>query len=356
MIITTTGYFNTGSSAITHVLKEFDDVGNADDVYEMRLLYDPDCLSDLEYNLIECPHRQNTSHSIIRFKKYIDYNSNPMINHHYEKMCHGNFKKLSYEYIANISDFIYKGSSHIDAYDRGSLFSIINRIYQKGVRVFFSYGRPKWLKDSLLSNDILQYAGTYKLDVFLKATQEYLRQILRYIKDSESNILLIDQFLPPTNIKRYSRYIPPEEKLKVFVVDRDPRDLYVTCKYFLHSNAIPCKNVKEFCDWYKWTRGQGEKEKNDNIVMHINFEDLIYDYEKTRNSLITFCELEGKTCSLKGQIFKPELSINNTQVWKRYDQSQEEVDEIKMVLSDYCYDFDSKKISPDFGSGKMFDC
>lgn len=73
LLITPTGYFNTGSSAITHMLTEIEGVENSSGVYEMRILFDPDCISDLEYNLIENPHRQNTSFALQRFKRYIDY-------------------------------------------------------------------------------------------------------------------------------------------------------------------------------------------------------------------------------------------------------------------------------------------
>lgn len=69
LLITTTGFFNTGSSAITHILSEFDGVDNTGGVYEMRLLFDPDCISDLEYNLIDNPHRQNTSFALKKIQE-----------------------------------------------------------------------------------------------------------------------------------------------------------------------------------------------------------------------------------------------------------------------------------------------
>lgn len=114
MIITTTGFFNMGSSAVTHILKEFDDTFIADNVYEVRLIYDPDGIDDLRYHVIDCPHRQNSSFALKRFKNYIDYNSNRLANHHYELICKNNFKKLSYDYISKIYDFSYCGNSHIE--------------------------------------------------------------------------------------------------------------------------------------------------------------------------------------------------------------------------------------------------
>lgn len=355
MIITTTGYFNTGSSAITHLLKEFDDVSNVDDVYEVRLLYDPDCISDLEYNLIECPHRQNTSYAIKRFKKYIDYNSNPLINHHYEKICHGNFKKIAYEYIDQISLFKYQGLSHIDVYEKGYLFGIINRCYQKVVAELLSKGKTSCLRDSLISSKTEQYAGVFTEKDFLMATHRYIQKILNYCNPNQNDIIMVDQLVPPTNITRYLRYLPPTEEVKVFVVDRDPRDLFVTCKYFLKSHVIPFK-VEDFCEWYKWTRAQSHIQKDPACVCRLNFEDLIYEYESTRRTIALFCGLDLNSCSKKLQIFRPEKSINNTQVWKRDKYPETEIGVIEEKLEKYCYDFESKKIQPDFNSGKMFNC
>ena len=99
MIIIPTGFYNTGSSAITHLLMEVEGVKDADSTYEIRILFDPDTIRDLEYHLVEMPHRQYTSYAIKRFKKWIDFNSNPLCNHHYEKLCKGQFRKISYEYI-----------------------------------------------------------------------------------------------------------------------------------------------------------------------------------------------------------------------------------------------------------------
>lgn len=354
MIITTTGFFNTGSSAIIHLLKEFDAINSQDEVYEVRFLYDPDCISDLEYHLIENPHRQNTSYAIQRFKKYIDFNTNPILNHHYEKICKGNFKKLSYKYIDDISLFKYYGVSHIDTFDKSVVFCFFNRCYQKVLRLFLGFGIKNRFNESLLPENTVQYAGLYEKDRFIEITRNYVKSVLRYFNPKGDDYFLIDQLVPPSNIGRYLNYLP-EKDVRVFVVDRDPRDLYVTCKYFLNSKAIPVENVKQFCDWYEWTRGQSKVKEDPECVMRIQFEDLIYDYEATRQRIIDFCAIEKMNCSKKGEIFIPENSINNTQVWLRFPESKEDVEYIFNRLNKYCYDFDSKIKKPNF-AGKMFDC
>lgn len=356
MIITTTGFFNTGSSAITHMLKEFDSIYNEENVYEVRLLYDPDGIGDLEYHLIDNPHRQNTSYAIKRFKKYIDRNTNPLINHHYEKICKGCFKKISYQYIDAITDFKYNGVSHIDTFDKSVFFCFWNRVYQKILHCFLSVGIKNVFRDCLLPEKTIQYAGTYREEKFLEETRKYVNKLLMYLGKQYSDYVLIDQLVPPSNIQRYIRYFPENEKVKVFVVDRDPRDLYVTCKYFLNSKAFPCDSPEAFCDWFEWTRGQSYAKPDPLCVMRIQFEDLIYEYEETRNRIIRFCELENEVCSRKKQVFKPKLSINNTQVWLRYPEAAKDVKYIYDRLYKYCYNFDSKSMRPDYKNSKMFDC
>ena len=354
MYITTTGYYNTGSSAVTNIFQEFDFIGNTTDVYEVRLLHDPDCISDLYYNLVENPNRLNTSYAIKRFLSFVKYNSRRMTNHHYEKLCNGQFKKLSYEYISKISDFSYYGKSHLEMKDSGTLMTFLNRIYLKFIRIAFRSRSPRFIRTSLLRN-VKLYAGTYDKERFLKATREYIKAILDYCNPSKNEYSIIDQLIPTTNVDRYLEFLP--ENCKVFIVDRDPRDLFISCKYFIKSTTVPCKDVKDFCKWFKWTRGQSFAQKNSGSFMRISFEDMIYDYENTRNKIINFVGIKDDNCSKKRQIFNPDKSINNTQTWYRYDDPKvkEEIEYIEQELKEYCYDFESKEIRPDF-KGRMFNC
>lgn len=354
-IITATGFYNTGSSAITHLLSEVDGVENASDVYEMRILYDPDCISDLEYNLIETPHRQNSGYAVLRFKDYIDFNSNRLFNHHYERICDGNFKKISYEYINDLTEFRYQGASHLDVLRKGKLFWVVNRCYRKLAKYLIWNLHLSFVKETLMSPREL-YAPTYKKDVFYLATKKYVGKVIDYLNKNRHANIMIDQFLPASNIKRYINYLPDDYNIKVFIVDRDPRDLYVLSKKMAIGKSIPINSPIDFCKWFLWTRGQSMANNDPGCVMRVQFEDLIYDYEKTRDKIIKFCQLEDQTNGKKGTVFKPEMSINNTQTWYRYPDVLEDVKIIEDNLKEFCYDFDSYTIKPDFQKGKMFDC
>ena len=354
-LITTTGFSNTGSGAIIHLLSEFDGMANPIDNYEIRLLYDPDSISDLEYHIVEDPHRQNSGYALLRFKDYIDFNTNKFLNPHYERICKGKFREMSYNFLNDITEFRYHGSSYLDILRRGKLYWFLYRCYRKFVLLFLTRNTLPFVRPSLIAPKLL-YAPTCNGDVFLQCAKKYVGSFLKYVNNTDDNYLMIDQFLPPTNVTRYERYIPDDYQLRAFIVDRDPRDLYVIFKKIGNNKALPCDDVNIFCDWYLWTRKQSRLIKDTKSVKRIQFEDLIYEYERTRNEIIAFCGLDENDCSRKRTIFKPELSINNTQTWIRFPDTHEDVKIIKSRLEDFCYDFESKQMKPDFENGKMFLC
>lgn len=356
-LITSTGFFNTGSSAATNILQEFETVNCRGDVNEIRLLFDTDCISDLEYNLVDNPHRHNTSNAVKRFKKFVDFSSNPLMDHHYEHIFNGKFKKLSYQYISDLCDVVYKGQYFGDAYNRGKLFWFLNRCYQKIIRVLFSARRmPKWITRSLVSNKELAYAGTFSEEKFLKTTNTYISNLLEAM-GQQSDFYLIDQFFPPTNPKRYLRYIPSNIETKVFIIDRDPIDLFLTDKYFLNSGLIPSYDVNVYCDWFLWTRGQSEKFEMPENVIRLQFEDFIYNYDDTRRKICKFVGLDIDSPCNQFSCFDPKKSVNNTQLIKRFKSvNKDEIDIIRNRLNKYCYNFPTDGIQPDYSKMNMFDC
>lgn len=357
MIVTSTGFSNTGSSAITHILSEFSLVQNSGKTTEFRLLYDADCICDLEYNLITNPHRHNTSNAIKRFKKFVDFNTNPLLNHHYEKIFNNQFKKLSYEYINDICDLIYKGMYFGDVYNRGKLFWFVNRCYQKVITYVCKFRKLlSILPLNIVPKNELCYAGTFSEKKFLQATKKYIKNLLEVANGKNVKYTLIDQFFPPSNVDHYFRFIPDDEECKVFIVQRDPRDLYCIAKCFLNNRIIPTESAEVFCDWFLWTRGQAVKSKDKDRVMYIQFEDLVYKYEQTRKKICKFVGIDiNSECKQKSN-FDPLKSINNTQTFIRFKDKvdSKEIEYIEKKLGKYCYNFPKDGVQPDFSKLNMY--
>ena len=99
-IITCASYHGSGSSAISDLLKEFNNCHSCGD-YEFRFIQDPYGISDLEFHLVENNHRLNSGYFLKKFKKKIDFLSGNRFFRRYEKYFNNKFKIYSYLYINN---------------------------------------------------------------------------------------------------------------------------------------------------------------------------------------------------------------------------------------------------------------
>lgn len=331
-VFTCTGFYGTGSSAITDIFSDCEGVECRGE-YEIRILHDPYGVSDLEYNLVENPNRHNTSNAIKKFKWNVDFLSGSWWNRRYEDYFNGHFKELSYEYIDNICEFKYYGKWHFDIVERGYWFWFVNRLYNKFFAVVKRiFHRQNDVNHNLLPKDEMAYAGTNNEEKFIKYTKEYTSKLLKSISKSDSDILFVDQLVPPNNFKRYSRYV---DNLKIVVVDRDPRDLFVLEKMIWKGNIIPTYDVEVFCKWFLWTRKMFQDSEMTENVIKIQFEDLIYKYDETLDCLLKFADIDKH--KYKKNKFDPNVSIKNTHIWENYPELKQEIAYIEKQLFDYCY-------------------
>ena len=70
-------------------------------------------------------------------------------------------------------------------------------------------------------------------DEFYKCSKEYLYKVLERMGKDKKHIVL-DQLLLPFNLFRIENYF--EDDLEVFVVERDPRDVFISNKYYWSKN------------------------------------------------------------------------------------------------------------------------
>ena len=102
--------------------------------------------------------------------------------------------------------------------------------------------------------------------------REYTDKLFEAANREQMDNLMIDQVVPPSKLKRYLRYF---SNINVFVVDRDPRDVYLAEKYIYKGRIAPTESVELFCKWYEYTRRHRKTEKYDETkVMFVQFEDL----------------------------------------------------------------------------------
>lgn len=238
--ISCASYYGSGSSAITDFVSEFDSVYSFTDE-EFRFVQDPDGISDLEYNLVENFNRHNSGHAIKRYKRLVNFYCGNIFGSKYEKFFHGNWKKYSDEYIDALTDFTYHGWWQYDLLDKGDFFYFRKRILNKLLKLTIWRNQSERTLNTM-KNEIT-YCSHPSEEKFLNCTKKYIEDLFGSVCQG-ANIVMVDQIVPPTNLKRYLRYF---NDIKVFIVDRDPRDIFVLEKYVWRDGVIPL-NVEEFCN------------------------------------------------------------------------------------------------------------
>ena len=170
---------------------------------------------------------------------------------------------------------------------------------------------------------------------FIEVTKKYISEMFKTVSDTK-DIMMVDQLVPPTNLSRYLRYF---DDIKVVVVDRDPRDIYVLEKYVWRDGVIP-NDVEKFCDWFIYTRQHRQQDNlNTENIKFIMFEDMVYNYEQQTDKLMDWLALDASNHTHKKAVFNPDYSMKNTQTWKKYAVPKADIEYIEKRLADYLYSF-----------------
>lgn len=333
-IITCTGFYGTGSSAITDFLSEFDNCTSLGD-YEFRFIHEPNGIRDLEYNIIENNHRHNTSNAIKQYIKYANHLNGDIIRKGYRRYWGDYFMEATKKYINNICEVQCGTWWNYDQYQKGTLFNDLDLIY-KGI-----CNKLGFVDRSLLT--LMGEKGYYTAiskEEFYQHTQEYISNLINFINKTNSDFIMLDQLVPPVNIDQYLHYF--KDDLKVIVVDRDPRDCYLLEAVVWKTGIIPYKSVTDFCKWYKIIRKNINVDKeNTSVILRINFEDMVYQYDETIAKIMDFIGLEVSNHKFVKEKFNPSISINNTNLKYLYPEYRKDIAIIEEELSEHIYDFDN---------------
>ena len=332
MIIGSCGFGNTGSSVLTDLLREYDDVQVYDD-FEYWISYRVDGLEDLEYHLMKQNSRSISSDAAIkRFLQRSKCFKTPFIH----KPCDGDkFYKISEEFINEILQISYKGLENIDVLT-GNTFRDVFAFASK--KIFM----PKVVEKITHKRSFLWPCRTLyysiKPDNFYEAARKYNNKIIEAMGADMSKPICLDQ---PFSGNAPEQSFPFFDDPYAVVIDRDPRDLYLSGKYSKGPDGkfYPKDDVKKFVVYYKNMRLNSSKESKREL--HLSFENFMYEYDITVKKIEEFLKL-GEHVRPKS-VFKPEKSINNTQLIRLHPEDVEEIKYIEENLSDFLYPFDKYK-------------
>lgn len=337
MIVNVSGYGSTGASACTDLLKEFSGFQFFEGAFELQLLQEPSGIINLMngvYNGNRLTNQTETS----RFLRNIKNNRR---NDSLNIATKNKLMQITDEYIRSLDIVSWRGFSSFDPIDtlgvierhgNNTIMKYLYRLYKAFLsRLNMEYGNER-------------YAVTVSIEEFINNTKGYLRRILE-----ECGIDL----LKPVVIEQLCSCMDPllatpffDERLVSFIVDRDPRDLYIITNHIfpkLNRFMPHSGDVSVFVKYFKSIHG--ERIKDDN-VFYLQYEDLIYRYDETKKKISDLLGLEHEQTRT---FFRPEYSINNTNLVTKYSELSNEVSYIERHLSEYLYDFQkaSKTISFD---------
>ena len=332
-LIRPTGYMGSGSSAITDLICEFDGFDAENGTFEYVFMHCPDGLFDLEDKLIIGNNSMRSDEAIRSFEKrmYELYNRKFWWVANYKKKIGKEFWKITQDFIDSLVQ--YKSDSYWYMQERLNLYRFIIMGFRAVLRVIsggrINLNRPLEYKPMRISflneQQFYEKAGTY------------INNFLKCMGIEEKNIIL-DQLLLPHNIYRAEKYF--DDRMECFVVNRDPRDVFILNKYIWPkvNETVPFPTeVNEFCGYYRGLRSIEKKGYNLHVHM-IQFEELIYNYEYTLKKVMKILKLDETMHSAKKQKFNPEKSINNTQLFIK-DEYKAEASIIEKNLSEFLYDF-----------------
>lgn len=341
MRIIAAGYSGTGSSAIVHLLSEYKGVTPCiTGSYEHVLFYIPDGLFDLEDRLLNNNSIHMSDGAINRFyiamKRLNDYDFGWFGG--YKNRYGSRFMEAVNKFLDSITQFEMPGYWSDDFCYYRSVQGLAKDLGKKALgKQVNQFG----YKLNRKGDGIVRYSFINAED-FYRSAQVFVDDYIAMISNNTEKDLVLDQILLPHNLFRMKNYFTDSKSI---VFDRDPRDLYVLSKYVWPKIAGSAQlfpiTPEEFVDFYRGLKS-AEKVENDSNVMRLHFEELVYHYDETVESIERFLGIDSKRHISGKTRFVPEKSIKNTQNFLIDKAWESEVKYIEEHLPSMIYHFPYK--------------
>ena len=333
----TAGFMGSGSSAVTNLLNEIDGLSSPNGDFEYVFSHAPNGLFDLEDKLLVGNNALRSDEAIHSFLFFMHdlYAKKRYWVADYKNRVSPRFYEYAKELISDLNVIVLSDKSCFWHYMQNP----------NGIMTFLRSIRKiiyiLTLKKVLITPP-LKYKGMLLAypteEEFYSAAKKFVYRVIDDVK-AENEGVILDQLLLPHNLFRLKNYF--NDDVKVVLVDRDPRDVFISNKYFWTPDhvAIPFStDVNDFCKQYQRMR-EAIQNLSDNRIVRIQFEDLIYDYDATVKKLYEDLEISPVAHKQKKEFFNPEISIVNTNLRKREPRFERESETIENKLNEYLYTF-----------------
>ena len=332
-IIIPTGYMGSGSSAITDLISEYDGYDADNGSFEYVFLHCPNGLFDLEDKLLKGNNALRSDEALHSFRQEM--------KELYDRRFWwpGNYKTRIGEKFIDITDDFVKSLIEFEPnyywyYQEKLDFKAFLQMAVRKCFLVVSGGRIVLKKP--LTHPQMWLAMPSSEEFYAKA-KAFLKRIWTELGIERKNLIL-DQLLLPFNLDRMQNYF--DENAECFVVERDPRDVFISNKYVWTKQDCPIPyptDVHDFCKMYK--KMMLMERHNENKHVHVfQFEDLIYNYEISVERVQKILGISANEHTKPRTMFNPDKSIHNTQLFRSRDY-KEEIQIIETELGEFLYDF-----------------
>ena len=152
--------------------------------------------------------------------------------------------------------------------------------------------------------------------------------------------LTLDQLVSPYQV---ASVLPFFDDLKVIIVDRDPRDIFLLNEFVWKRAAYICDTscVITFIEWYRSIREHWRiQDAESSSILRLNFEDLVYNYQESIESIEQFLGISPSDHLDKFKFFDPSHSLKNTRLWHQPEYScvSDKISLISAMLPEYLHD------------------
>lgn len=334
-IIVPTGYMGSGSSAITDLLSEIDGYDADRGTFEYVFLHCPNGVFDLEDKLLIGNNALRSDEALRTFRatmKQLFDKKYWWVGHYNVNMC-PQFMEYTEEYIQSLVQY---RPSFYWYWQENADFKMILKLIRKRLVELLTFKKMKLPKPLLYEDMAVSYVSA---EEFYEKTRAYLEKLWNALELDKRNLIL-DQLLLPFNLHRAGNYFR-EGQMEAFVIDRDPRDMFIINKYIWAKmgGTVPYPtDVHEFCRCYRSLRKM-EQAASYPGVHRIHFEDLVYDYDNSLEKIYAILGVNAAAHKKKRTAFDPGRSIENTQLFRAGEEFAEEGSIIAAELAEYLYPF-----------------
>ncbi len=329
MIISTCGYGNTGASAALDFLRGYKEIQIIDSI-EFQLLHAPDAILDLKYHLTQSKERIASGVALARFERI----TRQTVGKDVARLIGPSFYDITDKYIEKLTVARWNGESVYDPVELTNepKSKLLKKIQNKITFTALEKNHPEIHYPKIYPREF-SLMSEKKFD---EITKEYLRGIISLLDIDMNKDIVFDMLFSATNPKMGTEFF---DDVKMIIVDRDPRDLYVCSAKWPYSNFFMPLEYKSFCEYYLAMKENTEPYEG---ALVIEYEDLIYHYYETTEAIIDYLGFDHRPED-EFKYFNPDVSVKYTKAYLKYSELIPDMSYFTEKLGKYYYDYTEYK-------------